>query len=128
MKQSSNGNFNFKFHTRVIKLKQSPNWLRALPAKDREIILNRGEFTDALNLKYYRELRDTTGLYQRYYRELRDTTENSEILQRTQRYYRELRDTTENSEILQRTQRYYRELRDTTENSEIVQRTQRYYR
>ena len=87
--------------------KGSSNWLLALLAKDQGMILIRGEFTDAINLRYYRELRDTT--------------ENSEILQRTQRYYRELRDTTENSEILQRTQRYYRELRDTTENSEVCQ-------
>ena len=37
--------------------KGSSNWLLALPAKDRRMVLNRGEFTDAINLRYYRELR-----------------------------------------------------------------------
>jgi hypothetical protein len=37
--------------------KGASNWLTTLPLTDQGFVLNRNEFTDALNLRYYRELR-----------------------------------------------------------------------
>ena len=35
----------------------SSNWLATLPLKDQGFVLNRSEFTDALNIRYYRQLK-----------------------------------------------------------------------
>ena len=37
--------------------KGTSNWLTTLPLADQGFVLNRNEFTDALNLRYYREMR-----------------------------------------------------------------------
>ena len=41
----------------IMKEKGASNGILAIPAKKQGVSLNRGEFTDAINLRYYRELR-----------------------------------------------------------------------